>query len=72
MTPQGINKPHDKPPNPVLYVPADPDSDQIFSYYSLSESSDSSDDKYNKRRQHKKKDKKKRRSKTHFNDPIKK
>ena len=48
MTPNGNPMPHNNPHNPVPNVPADLDADTIFSYSSLSDSSDSSDDKYYK------------------------
>ena len=48
VTPKLIYKPGDNPPNLVLYVPSDPDSYPILSYYSLSESSNSSDNEYYK------------------------
>ena len=48
VTPKGIPTPHDNPPNPVPYVPADPDSDPGLSYSSMSNSYDSSDDEYYK------------------------
>ena len=35
--------PHNNPPNPVMKLPDDPDSDPSFSYYSLLDSSDLSD-----------------------------
>ena len=71
MKPKGIHKTHDKPPNPVPNIPADPYSDPSFSDSSSSESYESSDDEYYKRMQCAKKYKKKLYSKTHFNDPIK-
>ena len=58
MTPRVIPKSCDSPPNPVLYIPDDPDSDPSLSDSSLSESADSSDGDYYKQRQHVKKDNK--------------
>ena len=48
--------PHKNPPNTVIYVPIEPDSDPSFPDYSLSDSSESSDFGYSKqgRRTHKK------------------
>ena len=48
VTPKGIPTPRKNPPNPLLYIPADPDSDPTSSYFSSSESSHSSDDNYYK------------------------
>ena len=72
MAPIGNYKPHDNEPNPVLYVPSESDSDPSSLDSSLSESSDSSDDGYYKQRRRAKKDKNKRRSKTCFDEPIRK
>ena len=49
VTPKVIPNTRNNPPNLVLYVPAEPDSEPSFSYSSLSESSDSSEDEYYKR-----------------------
>ena len=43
-------KPRKNPPNPVPYVPIDPNSDPSLSDSSLLDSSDSSDDEYYKQR----------------------
>ena len=72
VTPRENTKPRDNPPNPVRNISADPDSDPTLSDYSSSESCDSSDNKYYKRRRRERKDRKKFRSKTRFDDLIKK
>ena len=72
VTPKVIPKLPNKPPNPVLYLIAEPDSDPSSSDYSLSESSDSSGGKDYRILRCAKKDKNKCCSKTCFNDPIKK
>ena len=72
VTPKEIPKPHNKPPNPVLYEPADPDSDTSLSNSSSSEPYDSLYDDHHKRRRCAENNKKKLRSKTRFDDLIKK
>ena len=72
VIPKEITKPRNKPPNLVLYVPADPYSDTSLSNSSSSEPYDSSDDEYYERRICAENNKKKLQSKTRFNDLIKK
>ena len=72
MTPRGNPKPRDNPPNPVPNVQNNPGSDPNSSDFSSSESSDSSGDEYYKWIQLSKRDKNKHRSKTLFEDWIKK
>ena len=55
VTPKANHMPRNSSPNAVSSLPADPDSDQSFSYSYLSDSSDSSDDNYSKIIQHMKK-----------------
>ena len=72
VTPKEITKPRNKPPNLVLYVPADSDSNTSLSNSSSSEPYDSSDDEYYERRICAENNKKKLQSKTRFDDLIKK
>ena len=72
VTPRGNPKPFHNPPNLVPNLTAEPDSGPNLSDYYLSESYDSSDKEYYKQRRRLKKDKNKLRSKTCFDDPIKK
>ena len=72
MTHKANPKQHNNPPNRVPNVLYDPDLEPSLSDSSLSNSSDSSDDEYYKQRRQAKKEKNKRRSKTCFDDPIKK
>ena len=72
MTPKGNPTPCNNPPNHILNVPAESDSDPGFSDSSWSDSYDSSDDEYYKRIQHAKNNKKKQWNKTRSGDPIKK
>ena len=48
VTPKVIPNQCSNPPNPLPYIPADPDSDPSFSDSSLSNSSDSSENEYYK------------------------
>ena len=72
VTPKLNPLPRNNPPNMVPNITVEPDSDPISSYSSLSDSYDSSDNEYYKRIQRAKKHKNKRRSKTCFDDSIKK
>ena len=72
MTPKVNTTPRNNPPILVLNVLADPDLDPGFSYSSSSDSSDSTDNEYYKRIRHAKNYKNKLRSKTRFNDTIRK
>ena len=72
MTPKLNPNPRNNPPNTVLNVPDDPNSDPSSSYSSSSESYDSSDENYYKQIRRVKENKNKLRSKTRFDDPIKK
>ena len=72
VTPIGITKPCENPPNTVLYIPSEPGSDPSSSDYPLLDSSGSSDNEYYKQRPRAKEKTNKRRSKTRFSDPIKK
>ena len=55
VSPKGNPKPHNNPPIPIPYVPADPYSYPNLSDSSLSGSSDSTDENYYKWRQNAKK-----------------
>ena len=71
MTPKGNPTPHNNPPNSVLNVPADPDSDPSLSDSPMSYPSDSSDGEYSKQRRCMKENKNNCQSKNSFNHPIK-
>ena len=71
VTPKVNPTPRNKPPNPVLNIPADLDSDTSSSYYFLSYLSDSSDRNYSKWRQRTKNNNNEHWSK-YFQQPYKK
>ena len=72
MTPKVNTTPCNNPPNPLPNVLADLDLDPSLYDYSLPDSLDSSDNNSYKRRRRAKNNKNKCRSKTCFDDPIKK